>query len=114
MLNYSDIGESLRAMADPTRGAILDRLARGPATVSMLAEPFSITMAAVVQHLQVLEGAGLISSEKIGRVRTCKLEPQGFAPIAAYIAERKALVERRLDRLGAYLAEADTQKPKRR
>jgi DNA-binding transcriptional ArsR family regulator len=112
MLNYSDIGESLKALADPTRGAIIDRLARGPATVSALAEPFSITMAAVVQHLQVLEGAGLIASQKIGRVRTCRLEPKGFAPLATYVEQRRALVERQLDQLGAFLADAD--KPTRR
>lgn len=111
MLNYSDIGESLRALADPTRGAIVDRLTRGPATVSMLAEPFTLTFAAVVQHIQVLESAGLIASEKLGRVRTCRLEPKGFAPLAAYVEQRRALIERRLDRLGALLAEGD--KPKR-
>jgi DNA-binding transcriptional ArsR family regulator len=114
MLNYSDIGESLRALADPTRGAIVDRLLRGPATVSMLAEPFPMTMAAIVQHLQVLESAGLIASQKIGRVRTCRLEPKGFAPLATYVEQRRALVERRLDRLGAYLATTDEAKPKRR
>ncbi len=107
MLHYSDIGESLRALADPTRGAIVDRLMRGPATVSALAEPFELTFAAVVQHIQVLEGAGLIASEKIGRVRTCRLEPKGFAPLAAYVEQRRALIEKRLDRLGAFLAEAD-------
>lgn len=110
MLNYSDIGPSLRALAEPIRGAIVDRLSRGPATVSELAAPFAITFAGVVQHLQVLESSGLIASEKIGRVRTCRLEPRGFAPLATYVAERRALMERRFDRLGALLNETDPVK----
>ena len=108
MLNYSDIVDSsLRALAEPTRRAIVERLSRGPATVSALAEPFDMTFAAVVQHLQVLEACGLIRSEKVGRVRTCRIEPRGLAPIADWIAERRTLAERRLDRLGEILAEAD-------
>ena len=109
MLNYSDISSSLRALAEPTRGAIVERLARGPATVSDLARPFDMTFAAVVQHLQVLETCGLIASQKVGRVRTCRLEPAGLAPLAQWISERRAQVERRLDRLGDLLAETADQ-----
>ena len=108
MLNYSDIVDSsLRALVEPTRRAIVERLSRGPATVSALAEPFDMTFAAVVQHLQVLEACGLIRSEKVGRVRTCRIEPQGLAPLADWIAERRMIVERRLDRLGQILDEED-------
>ena len=108
MLNHSDIVDSsLRALVEPTRRAIVERLSRGPATVSALAEPFDMTFAAVVQHLQVLEACGLIRSEKVGRVRTCRIEPQGLAPLADWIAERRGQVERRLDRLGEILAEED-------
>ncbi|MDO8354550.1 MAG: metalloregulator ArsR/SmtB family transcription factor [Aestuariivirga sp.] len=113
MLKYQDVDVSLRALVEPTRRAILERLSHGAATVSDLAAPFDMTFAAVVQHLQVLEASGLIRSEKIGRVRTCRIEPGGFAPLADWIAERRTLAERRLDRLGELLAETDpaTQKP---
>ena len=107
MLNYRDVDSSFRALAEPTRRAIVERLSHGPATVSDLAAPFAMTFAAVVQHLQVLEACGLIRSEKVGRVRTCRIEPQGLAPLADWIAERRTQVERRLDRLGEILAEED-------
>ncbi len=107
MLNYSDIGDSLRALADPTRGMIVERLSRGPATVSDLARPFTLTMAAIVQHIQVLEGVGIVASHKTGRVRTCRLEPRGLAPLAAWIEQRRALVERQLDRLAHFLDDED-------
>jgi DNA-binding transcriptional ArsR family regulator len=85
----------------------MERLSHGPATVSALAEPFDTTFAAVVQHLQVLEACGLIRSEKVGRVRTCRAEPAGLAPLADWIAQSRSLAERRLDRLGELLAETD-------
>ncbi|QPC95058.1 helix-turn-helix transcriptional regulator [Mesorhizobium sp. INR15] len=107
MLNYSEIDSILRALVEPTRRQILERLSRGPATVSQLAEPFGMTFAAVLQHLQALEACGLIRSEKIGRVRTCRIEPGGLAPLADWIAERRIPAERNLDRLGEILAEAD-------
>ncbi|MER8690131.1 metalloregulator ArsR/SmtB family transcription factor [Mesorhizobium sp. M0895] len=107
MLNYSEVDSILRALAEPTRRAILERLGRGPATVSQLAEPFGMTFAAVLQHLQALEACGLIRSEKIGRVRTCRIEPGGLAPLADWIAARRTPAERHLDRLGQILAETD-------
>jgi DNA-binding transcriptional ArsR family regulator len=114
MLKFSDIDTSLRALAEPTRRAIVERLSLGPATVSDLARPFDMTLAAVVQHLQVLEDSGLVGSEKIGRVRTCTLRPGGLDTVADWIAARRGLVERRLDRLGAVLDEmhppSDTQR----
>src|SRR5688572_13885764 len=107
MLNHSDIDASLRALAEPTRRAIVERLGSGPASVSDLAKPFDMSLAAIVQHLQVLEESGLIKSEKIGRVRTCRLEPGGFDRLAGWVAERRMAIERRLDRLGEILNEID-------
>jgi DNA-binding transcriptional ArsR family regulator len=107
MLNRYSIDDTLRALAEPTRRAIVERLRQGPATVSALAEPFDTSFAAVVQHLQVLEACGLIRSEKVGRVRTCRAEPAGLAPLADWIAKSRMLAERRLDRLGELLAETD-------
>lgn len=107
MLDLSGIDASLRALAEPTRRAIVERLSRGPATVSDLAKPFDMSLAAVVQHIQVLEECGLVVSEKVGRVRTCRFESHGLEPLAGWLRERKLAAERRLDRLGAFLAEQD-------
>jgi DNA-binding transcriptional ArsR family regulator len=107
MLKHSPIDDSFRALAEPTRRALIERLTQGPASVSDLAKPFAMTLAAVVQHLQVLETSGFVRSEKIGRVRTCRLEPGGFAPLANWIAARWMLMEQRFDRLGALLAEEE-------
>ena len=107
MLKHSNIDDSFRALAEPTRRAIVERLSRGPATVSDLARPFDMTLAAVVQHLQVLEESGLVQSEKVGRVRTYQIEPRGLAPLADWVAERRSLMERRLDRLGELLSETE-------
>jgi len=104
MLKYQDVDSTLRALAEPTRRAIMERLTEGPASVTDLAAPFGMTFSAVVQHLQVLESCGLIKSEKVGRVRTCRLEPDGLAPLAAWIANRRTLPVRRFDRLGDLLA----------
>ena len=87
---------------------------KGPSTVSALAEPFDMTLAAVVQHLRVLEEGGIIRTKKVGRVRTCRLEPAGLNVAAQWISDRRALWERRLDRLGEILAEQDKGKGKKR
>ena len=86
---------------------MVERLARGPASVSDLAKPFDMTLPAVIQHLQVLESSGLIRTEKIGRVRTCRVEPKALRSIEQWVAGRRALWERRFDRLDRYLAETD-------
>jgi len=96
------------ALGDPTRRAILERLSHGPSSVSALALPLLITLAAVVQHLQVLEESGLVRSEKVGRVRTCRIEPTGLAPIEDWIRERKTRWERRFDHLEELLHEPDS------
>jgi DNA-binding transcriptional ArsR family regulator len=93
------------ALADANRRLMLDRLAGGPASVSELARPLSISLPAVVQHLRVLEGSGLVRSHKAGRVRTCQIEPQALGTAERWISDRRAAWERRLDRLGEFLAE---------
>ena len=93
------------ALADPSRRAMVDRLTRGPATVSDLAAPFSMTLAAVSQHLKVLEDSGVVRTEKVGRVRTCRIEPAALTAAEQWISKRKALWERRLDRLAEVLSE---------
>jgi DNA-binding transcriptional ArsR family regulator len=95
------------ALGDATRRAILERLSQGPISVSRLAEPLEMTLAAVVQHLQVLEESGLVQTEKLGRVRTCRIEPAGLSVAAEWIGERRSMWEQRLDRLGDILAEPD-------
>lgn len=82
---------------------MVERLARGPASVSELAEPFPMSMSAVVQHLKVLEASGLVASEKVGRVRTCRVEPAAMSAAERWLNERRQSVERSLDRLGAFL-----------
>jgi len=93
------------ALADPNRRVIVERLSRGPASVSELAQPLPMSLSAVVQHLQVLEGSGLVRSEKVGRVRTCRIEPAALRPVERWIGARQSNWERRLDSLGDYLAE---------
>jgi DNA-binding transcriptional ArsR family regulator len=107
MLQYSTTSLDLmfQALADPGRRVMVERLCRGPASVSELAEPLKMSLSAVVQHLQVLEASGLVASEKVGRVRTCRVEPQALRGAESWISERRTTWERRLDRLGAFLAE---------
>ncbi len=85
----------------------MEKLSLGPISVSRLAEPLNITLAAVVQHLQVLEESGLVQTEKVGRVRTCRIEPAGLSVAQQWIGDRRAMWERQLDRLGNLLAEED-------
>jgi DNA-binding transcriptional ArsR family regulator len=93
------------ALGDPTRRAIVEQLSAGPVSVSRLAKPLEITLAAVVQHLQVLESSGLVQTEKVGRVRTCRIEPKGFSVAERWINDRRSLWERRFDRLGKLLGD---------
>jgi DNA-binding transcriptional ArsR family regulator len=102
-----NVDRVFHALGDPTRRRILDRLSRGPISVSDLAAPLAITLAAVVQHLQILEQSGLVRTEKAGRVRTCSMEPGGLNAAEEWIRERRSMWERRLDRLGELLAEMD-------
>jgi DNA-binding transcriptional ArsR family regulator len=103
----ANIDRVFHALGDATRRAILEKLSEGAVSVSAIAEPLDITLAAVVQHLQVLEKSGLVRTTKVGRVRTCRMEPKGFSIAEQWIGDRKSLWERRLDRLGDLLAEPD-------
>ncbi len=115
MLNYdATLDRVFQALADPGRRVMVERLSRGPASVSDLAQPLDMSLPAVMQHLQVLEASGLVKSEKSGRVRTCRIEPGALRNAEAWIAQRRAAWERRFDRLGDYLAEQDDQPNQRR
>src|SRR5262245_39616010 len=105
------LDRTFHALSDPTRRAMVQRLTRGPASVSELAKPLSVSLPAVMQHLQVLEASGVVTSEKVGRVRTCRIEPKLLSQAERWIAERRQQWERRLDRLADYLEETadDTQ-----
>jgi DNA-binding transcriptional ArsR family regulator len=94
-----------QALADPTRMLMVERLCRGPVSVSELAQPLAMSLSAVMQHLDVLEACGLVRSEKVGRVRTCHVETTALRTAERWIAERRTTWERRFDRLGEYLAE---------
>ena len=93
-----------QALADPSRRSMVERLSRGPASVSELARPLSMSLPAVIQHLRVLEAGGLIRTEKVGRVRTCRIRPEALQAAEQWIVDRRAGWEHRLDRLGSYLA----------
>jgi DNA-binding transcriptional ArsR family regulator len=107
--NYLD--EVFHALADPSRRVIVERLSRGPASVSELARPLPMSLPAVIQHLQVLEGSGLVRSEKVGRVRTCHLDLKQLDTAERWIRDRRATWTTRLDRLGEYLEATDPNNP---
>jgi DNA-binding transcriptional ArsR family regulator len=104
-----DIDRLFHALGDPTRRAILDKLSERPMSVSRLAEPLAITLTAVAQHLQLLEEVRLVHTEKLGRVRTCRIETAGFRALEQWIRDHRTVWERRLDRLGEFLAEEDAK-----
>jgi DNA-binding transcriptional ArsR family regulator len=104
MLNDSpQLDRAFRALSDPVRRGMLARLSHGPASVSELACPFSISLPAVLQHLKALELSGLVRSEKTGRVRTVQLEPKALSAAESWIAERRAEWNARADRLEDYV-----------
>lgn len=100
-----------QALADPSRRAMVARLSRGPASVGELARPLAMSLPAVMQHLRMLEASGVVRSAKIGRVRTCRIEPQALSLAEQWISARRANWQHSLDRLDDYLA-AQTDKPK--
>jgi DNA-binding transcriptional ArsR family regulator len=99
------VNRVFHALGDPTRRAILEKLSQGAVSVSSLARPLDVTLAAIMQHVQVLERSGLVRTTKVGRVRTCRIEPKGLTVAERWIEDRRSLWERRLDRLGALLDE---------
>jgi DNA-binding transcriptional ArsR family regulator len=106
-----DLDRVFHALADPGRRLMLERLSQGPASVSELGRPLAMSLAAVLQHVQVLEASGLVRSQKAGRTRTCSINASTLRPAESWIADRRTLVERRLDRLGEYLASTDPADP---
>ena len=114
MLDHS-LDRVFHALSDPTRRRMLERLARSPASVSDLAAPLEMTLAAVVQHVQVLEASGVVRTKKVGRSRICQLEPKALGAAEKWFAERRTLWERRFDLLGELLEERpDTAKKGKR
>jgi DNA-binding transcriptional ArsR family regulator len=112
MLNHPRLDLVFQALADPTRRDMVERLGRGPASVSELAAPLDMSLPAVLQHL--LEASGLVSSEKTGRVRMCRIEPKVMETAEGWFAKRREIWERRLDRLGEFLVEEESQRGKAR
>jgi DNA-binding transcriptional ArsR family regulator len=107
VLDYApDLDRVFQALADPGRRLMVERLSRGPASVTELGRPLEMSLAAVLQHVQVLEASGLVRSQKAGRTRTCRINPAALRSAEDWIAGRRTIVERRLDRLGEYLAQA--------
>jgi len=104
MLKY-ELDRTFAALADPTRRAMVERLVQGAATVSELARPLPMSLPAVMLHLKVLEESGLVTSEKTGRVRTCRVDPKMLSQAEQWVSERRQMWERSLDRLGAFLDE---------
>jgi len=107
MLQYSSIDQVFHALADPTRRAIVERLSTGPASVSELAAPFSVSLSAIGQHLNVLEASGLVHTKKAGRVRSVELSSDAFSAVEQWFTSHRQRWERRLDRLGTLLGEPD-------
>jgi DNA-binding transcriptional ArsR family regulator len=110
VLDRSDaLDRAFHALSDPGRRLMIDRLTQGPASVSELARPLQMTLAAVVQHVQVLESSGLIESRKTGRVRTCSINQDALRSTEQWLTDRRTVWQRRLDRLGAVLDEQGPQ-----
>ncbi|WP_410622216.1 ArsR/SmtB family transcription factor [Amycolatopsis sp. cmx-8-4] len=110
MLNHDEALDLVfRALGDRTRRALVERLVRGPASVSELAAPLPMSLAAVVQHLQVLETAGIVRSEKIGRVRTCRIVPEVLRAGEHWLGHQRTAWESKLDRLGDFLEPGNSE-----
>lgn len=111
MLHYQPqpLDLAFQALSDPGRRAMIERLSFGPASVSELASPLPMTLSAVVQHLKILEDAGLVKSRKVGRVRTCTLDIRAMSEVERWIAERKRFWNQQYDQLEAYLAATDPE-----
>ena len=103
MVQFSSIDKSFAALADPTRRSVLERLGRGSATISELAEPFGISLTGMKKHVQVLEHAELVTTEKVGRVRRCRLGPRRLDDVQAWMDTYRRMLDERLDRFGELL-----------
>jgi DNA-binding transcriptional ArsR family regulator len=111
MVKHSALDRTFAALSDPTRRDILERLARGPATVSELAHPAGITLPGLLKHVRVLEAAHLVTTEKKGRTRECRLGPEHLDDAAHWIQTHRRRWEGRLDRLGRYLEQRQGGRP---
>lgn len=109
---YTDLDRAFHALSDPTRRAIVARLAQGPASVTALSQPFSMAMPTLLQHIRVLEEGGLVVTKKEGRVRTCSIRPAAFATACGWLDRQRAIWEERLDRMEAYVAELQAREKK--
>lgn len=103
--HQTNLDHAFRALADPTRRAVLQQLAEGPASVKDLAAPFDMALPSFLQHLDILETSGLVTSKKTGRVRVCTMQPVALDPVEDWIRERKAVWEDRFDRMDAFLTD---------
>jgi DNA-binding transcriptional ArsR family regulator len=103
MVQYSPVDRTFAALADPTRREVLERLGSGSATITELAEPFGISLTGMKKHVRVLEDAGLVATEKVGRARRCSLGPQGLEDVQAWIETYRRMLDERLDRFGELL-----------
>ncbi|HEX3887767.1 MAG TPA: metalloregulator ArsR/SmtB family transcription factor [Phenylobacterium sp.] len=110
-MSASQLDLTFHALADPARRAMVERLSRGPASVSELAQPLTMSLPAVVQHLAVLQACGLVASEKVGRVRTCRMQPAAMSLAEQWINQRRTDWEARLDRLGEHLKQFPDGEP---
>jgi DNA-binding transcriptional ArsR family regulator len=108
---HAAIDGVFRALSDPTRRRVLERLSRSPASVSELAEPFGMSLPSFVQHLRVLEGSGLVRSSKTGRVRTFQLAPRRLKLAEDWLAQQRTMWEQRLDQLDDYLLQLHRKDP---
>jgi DNA-binding transcriptional ArsR family regulator len=109
MDNYSrQLDGIFRALADPTRRAVIDRLADGPASITDLAQPFDMALPSFLKHIRVLEQSGLIQTRKVGRVRTCAISPQAFTAIESWLSVQRAAWESHADRLEQFVL-SDTE-----
>jgi DNA-binding transcriptional ArsR family regulator len=108
MMNHA-LDRTFAALADPARRAMVERLVTGPASVSELARPLPMSLPAVMLHLKVLEESGLVTSQKVGRVRTCRLDPEKLNLAEQWVSQRRQMWERSLDRLGAYLDQTENE-----
>jgi DNA-binding transcriptional ArsR family regulator len=103
MVQYSPVDRTFAALADPTRRGVLERLGRGSATISELAEPFGISLTGMKKHVRVLEDAELVATEKVGRTRRCSLGPRRLDDVQEWIATYRRMLDERLDRFGDLL-----------
>ena len=104
---HSQLDDLFQALSDPTRRAVLARLARGPASVSELAQPFDMALPSFMKHVRVLEESGWIRTQKEGRVRTCAIDPRQFTAVQEWLNEQRAIWEARTDRLEQFVLDQE-------